>query len=130
MNTSASLIIAPTAYTPSIKFDVENGVYEVEGRAMLDGMTDIHARVTAWIDANLPKMQTTFSISFKLKYVDSIGSKVLSMLMTKLETYYQSGISVEVRWYYNLHDDDICSIGEYFTKMKKLPVRMIGIVKS
>lgn len=111
-------------------FDIDRAMYEISGRAMLEGMINVHNRVLAWIENSLDKIEGNICINFKLSYADSRASKMISMLMSKLENYYTSGMSIEIRWYYNISDDDIYNLGEMLTKTKKLPIKMIGIVNN
>lgn len=130
MTNANSLLIEQTKYTPRVLFDVERSVYEISGRAMLDGTMAVHSKVIDWVNNSLDKIQQSICINFKLVYADSKASKMISNLMTELETHYLSGHAIEIRWYYNLYDDDIFAFGEQMVKSKKLPIKLIGIVNN
>lgn len=121
------LIIEPTQYTPHVLFDVEKSTYTISGRAMLDGMREVHKKILEWFDTHIDHIQTTICINIKLTYIDSTATKMMSNLMSRLETSYLAGQNIEIRWFYNINDDDVFTIAENLTKTKKLPIKIIGM---
>ncbi len=130
MSITNSLLIEQTKYTPRVIFDVERSVYEISGRAMLEGTMSVHNKVIDWVNKCIDKIQQSICINVKLVYADSKASKMISMLMGELETHYMSGQSIEIRWFYNIYDDDIYALGEQLVKSRKLPIKLIGIVNN
>lgn len=97
---------------------------------MLEGTLAVHNKVLDWVNNYLGKIQQSICINIKLVYADSKASKMISMLMGELETHYLSGQSIEIRWFYNIYDDDIYALGEQLVKSRKLPIKLIGIVNN
>ncbi len=126
----SSLLIEQTKHTPHVMFDVDRSIYEISGRAMLEGTLAVHNKVLDWVNNYLGKIQQSICINIKLVYADSKASKMISMLMGELETHYLSGQSIEIRWFYNIYDDDIYALGEQLVKSRKLPIKLIGIVNN
>lgn len=124
------LNIEATTHTPLVNFNPELSVYEISGRAMYDDVQHVHNQTIKWIDENLKQIKTSVSLHIKMKYVDSSATKMLSILLSKFEEAYISGQSINVRWYYNVEDEDIISLGEKFISTKKLPIEMIGVVNE
>ena len=90
-------------------------------------MVKSYEPVLQWIDQNLGKISEDIVFSFKVDYLNSASAKMVSLILTKLEDFYKAGVNIEVKWYYNLDDDDIQSEGEIYAKLKKIPIKLIGI---
>lgn len=121
------LIIDKTTKTPQVIFDPANDIYEISGRSLPENVVKTYEPVLQWIDQNVGKIQNGAIFSFKVDYLNSASAKMISLILTKLEEFYKSGISIEVKWYYNLDDDDIQSEGEIYAKLKKIPINLIGV---
>lgn len=121
------LIIEKTTKTPQIIFDPSNHLFEISGRSLPENVVKTYEPVLQWIDQNIGKIQEDVVFNFKVDYLNSASAKMISLILTKLEEYYKSGSNIEVKWYYNLDDDDIQSEGEIYAKLKKIPIKLIGI---
>lgn len=126
MSTIPPLIIDKTTKTPQVVFDPAGGVFEISGRSLPENVVKTYEPVLQWIDQNVGKLQNIV-FNFKVDYLNSASAKMISLILTKLEEFYKSGISIEVKWYYNLDDDDIQSEGEIYAKLKKIPIKLIGV---
>jgi len=127
MSSITPLIIDKTIKTPQVILDPVNGVYEISGRSLPENVVKTFEPVLQWIDQNIGKIQGPIVINFKLDYLNSASAKMVSLLLTKLEEFYKSGSSIEIKWYYNYDDDDILSEGEIYAKLKKIPIHLIGV---
>ena len=121
------LIIDKTTKTPQIIFDPAGNLFEISGRSLPENVVKTYEPVLQWIDQNVGKLQNGAVFTFKVDYLNSASAKMISLILTKLEEFYKSGISLEVKWYYNLDDDDIQSEGEIYAKLKKIPIKLIGV---
>lgn len=127
MNTIPPLIIDKTTKTPQIIFDPSSNLFEISGRSLPENVVKTYEPVLQWIDQNVGKLQNGAVFSFKVDYLNSASAKMVSLILTKLEEFYKSGIAIEVKWFYNLDDDDIQSEGEIYAKLKKIPIKLIGV---
>ena len=127
MNHIAPLIIDKTSKTPQIILDPGSNTYEVSGRSLPENVVKTYEPVLQWIDQNLGKIKDNIIFTFKVDYLNSASAKMISLILTKLEEFYKSGLNIEVKWFYNFDDDDIQSEGEIYSKIKKLPIKLIGI---
>lgn len=127
MNNIEPLIIEKTTKTPQVIFDPANGIYEISGRSLPENVVKTYEPVLKWVDKNLGKLKNSVVFDFKVDYLNSASAKMISLILSKLEEYYKSGINIEVKWFYNIDDDDIQSEGEVYAKMKKIPITLVGI---
>ena len=127
MSTVLPLIIDKTTKTPQVIFDPSNNIFEISGRSLPENVVKTYEPVLQWIDKNLGKISKDIVFNFRVDYLNSASAKMISLILTKLEEFYKSGINIEVKWFYNLDDDDIQSEGEIYAKLKKIPIELIGI---
>ena len=62
-------------------------------------------------------------MKLRMDYLNSASAKMISLILTKLEELYSSGLKIDVLWYYNTDDDDIQSEGEIYQMLKKVPIK-------
>lgn len=106
-----------SGYSPGIILDKENGRMEISGRACPEDPLEFYQPVFDWLDdyAEEPLEKTVFD--FKLAYYNTATSKVLMMMMQRLEELANDGNNVLVRWYYLEDDEDMQESGEDYAEM-------------
>ena len=109
--------IKSTGYVPGILLDKENGKMELSGRACPEDPLEFYQPVFDWLDeyAEDPLEDTIFD--FKLSYYNTATSKILMMLMQRLEELSDDGNNVLVRWHYMTDDEDMQESGEDYAEM-------------
>ncbi len=127
MNKIPPLIIDKSTKTPQVIFDPANNFFEISGRSLPENVVKTYEPVLQWIDQNVGKLKNDVVFNFRVDYLNSASAKMVSLILTKLEEFYKSGIGIEIKWYYNLDDDDIQSEGEIYAKLKKIPIKLIGV---
>ena len=78
---------------------------------------EFYQPVFDWLDeyAEAPLDKTVFD--FKLSYYNTATSKILMMLMQRLEELANDGNDVLVRWHYPEDDEDMQESGEDYSEM-------------
>ncbi|MEA2041732.1 MAG: DUF1987 domain-containing protein [Bacteroidota bacterium] len=106
-----------TGYVPGIVLDKENGKMELSGRACPEDPLEFYQPVFDWLDdyAEAPLEKTVFD--FRLSYYNTATSKILMMLMQRLEELSDDGNNVLVRWHYMEDDEDMQESGEDYAEM-------------
>lgn len=121
------LIIEATPKTPKVIFDPNERLYEISGRSLPENVVKTYDPVIKWIERNLTQSKDEIVFNFKMDYLNSASAKMISLILTKLEELYASGIKVNVKWFYHTDDDDIQSEGEIYQMLKKVPIKLIGV---
>lgn len=116
-----SLFIAPTETTPRIDFNIENGVFVIEGKAINSDAEDFFRPVLDWLDAYsaAPRMNT--EVIVKLDYFNISSSKRILFIFYKLNELIDAGFKVAVKWYFHEDEDDMYEVGQDFAFMVKVP---------
>lgn len=90
-------------YKPNIKFDIETGVLEILGYAVLESDKEYN-QIKKWFDEYLSKNKNTFSVIFKIKYLNSLAVKLFTKLIIRIREKIPLD-NLHVEWYY--YDEDI-----------------------
>ncbi len=123
-----ALIIEGTPKTPRVIFDPAENFFEISGRSLPENVVKTYDPIIKWVEKNVGELRDRQVVfNFKMDYLNSASAKMISLILTKLEEFYKSGINIEVHWHYNLDDDDIQSEGEIYAMLKKVPIKLIGI---
>ncbi|MDA3865975.1 MAG: DUF1987 domain-containing protein [Salinivirgaceae bacterium] len=121
------LIIESTSKTPRVVFDPNENLYEISGRSLPENVVKTYDPVIKWLEKNMSDVKGEIEFKFQMDYLNSASAKMISLILTKLEEFYASGIKVTVLWYFNTDDDDIQSEGEIYQMLKKVPIKLVGI---
>lgn len=121
------LIIEATPKTPKVVFDPNEQHYEISGRSLPENVVKTYDPVIKWIERNLANAKGEIVVNFYMDYLNSASAKMISLILTKLEELYASGIKINVKWHYNTDDDDIQSEGEIYQMLKKVPIKLVGV---
>jgi len=122
-----TLVIEATLKTPRVVFDPGEKLFEISGRSLPENVVKTYDPVIKWLEKNLSEVSGEIEFIFRMDYLNSASAKMISLILTKLEEFYASGIKISVLWYYNTDDDDIQSEGEIYQMLKKVPIKLVGV---
>lgn len=122
-----NLKLEGSAKTPSVNFNAETGVLELQGRSIPENSVEFYKPINEWIDAygNNPKANTTVDV--KLEYFNTSSSKCILDLFKQLEGLNGKGTEVHVNWYFEEDDEDMEEAGEDYEAIISLPFKMIEV---
>ena len=84
------LLIEATAKTPKVVFDPQNNFYEISGRSLPENVVKTYEPILKWIDTYLNKIDTPIEINFRMDYLNSASAKMVSLILSKFEEFYQA----------------------------------------
>lgn len=113
-------------YLPGIILDKESGKFEISGKTCPEDAIEFYDPVFEWLDeySDNPLAKTVFD--FRLTYFNTVSSKILMMIMMRLEEIYEDGNDVTIRWFYPEDDEDLEEAGEDFESMLEVNFEMIS----
>jgi hypothetical protein len=120
-----SLLIEGTEDTPSVIFDLEQGIYEISGRSLPEDVVEFYTPVMNWLDQLEEEPVADIEFSFKLEYFNTASSKLILDVLLKLDDIFQDGTSMNVRWYYYEMDEDLMEAGEEYAELIEIPVELV-----
>ncbi|MFW6100856.1 MAG: DUF1987 domain-containing protein, partial [Bacteroidota bacterium] len=108
--------------------DKDNEIFEISGRSLPEDVSTFYEPILNWLDeyAEDPNGKTVFS--FKLVYFNTASSKLLLDILMKLESLYENGNDVFIKWYYPEDDEDMQEAGEEYADIVDIPFEQISYV--
>ena len=94
-------------YYPSINFNAETGVCEIEGESYMEEAYKFYLPLINWIKEFTEKEKRKIYFNVKLMYFNTSTSKCLLDIFELLKKYSNEGGEVEVNWYYDPDDPDM-----------------------
>lgn len=112
-------------YLPGIILDKESGKFEISGKTCPEDAVEFYNPVFNWLDeysAN-PLKETIFD--FRLTYFNTVSSKIIMMIMLRLEEITETGHDLKIRWFYPEDDEDLEEAGEDFESMLEVEFELV-----
>jgi hypothetical protein len=124
-----SLILESTESTPEIHFNIENHIFDMTGVSMPENASGFYQQIIDWLDVykeNVANKHTggddiSIKLNFKLTYCNSASAKYLLIIMERLKTLKDSGINIEINWYYDAGDELMLDDGKDLSDSINLP---------
>lgn len=116
-----SLHITATDTTPNIDFNIDSGMFSVEGKAINNDAEEFFKPVLSWLDDYVKAPNDVTKVIFKLDYFNISSSKRILFIFYKLNELIDAGYDVSVKWYYHEDEDDMYEVGQDFAFMVKVP---------
>jgi hypothetical protein len=116
-----SLYIEATATTPKIDFNIQSGVFSIEGKAIDNDAENFFKPVLAWLSEYVETPHQKTEVVVKLDYFNISSSKRILFMFYKLNELHDRGNDVAVKWHYQEDEDDMFEVGQDFAFMVKIP---------
>ncbi len=115
----------PEGLKPGITLDVDNGIFEVYGKSCPENVVEFYQPVMDWLDEYKGHALDKTVFEFRLQYYNTASSKVLFIIMQKLESVYETGKEVLIRWIYPEDDEALEEAGEEYDDLIDVPFELI-----
>ena len=119
--------IEGTAKTPTVLFDIENGLLEIKGRSIPENSTEFFRPLMEALKGNQNNFGKAINVNFQLEYFNTSSSKCILDLLKLLATIKKNGVEVLVNWYYEEDDEDMLESGENYQEIVNIPFKMLLI---
>jgi hypothetical protein len=124
-----AIIIEGTPKTPSVKFDSDEGIFEIKGRSIPENSVEFYKPLVDWLDIYKESPLVKTVVNIRLEYFNTSSSKCILDVFKKLEAIHRTKNEVEVNWYYEEDDEDMLEAGEDYESIIRVPFKMIEIVE-
>ena len=121
------IIIEGTSKTPSVKFDPNEGVFELKGRSIPENSVEFYKPLVEWLDKYQESPLEKTSVDINLEYFNTSSSKCLLDIFKKLENICRAKHDVVINWYYEADDEDMFEAGEDYESIVRVPFKMVEI---
>ena len=116
-----NLFLEKSNKTPFIQFDAYNGHLLIEGRSIPEDALDFYQPLFDWLDDYRNAAQEMTIMEFKLEYFNTSSSKCIVEILRRLEDIHIEK-QVEVKWFYEIDDEDMQESGEDYMQLVNLPI--------
>ena len=123
------IIIEGTPKTPSVKFDVKDGVFEIKGRSIPENSVEFYKPLNEWLDNYMQTPLDKTVVNIRLEYFNTSSSNASLMFSRDWRQYTRQNHDVEINWFYEEDDEDMLEAGEDYDSIIKVPFKMIEIVE-
>ncbi len=121
------IIIEGTPKTPTIKFDVSEGIFEIKGRSIPESSVEFYKPLIDWLDDYKETPLDKTVVNIRLEYFNTSSSKCILDVFKKLEAIHKAKNDVVVNWFYEEDDEDMLEAGEDYESIIRVPFKMIEI---
>ena len=111
---------------PGILLDIENEKFILSGKSCPENVVDFYKPLMDWLEEykENPLEKTVFE--FNLEYYNTASSKILFIIMQKLEAVKETGNDVLIKWYFPEDDEALEEAGEEYDDLIDLDFELIA----
>jgi len=120
----------PDGLKPGVTLDLENNKFLISGKSCPENVVEFYQPVLDWLDEYKAVALDKTVFEFRLQYYNTASSKVLFIIMQKLENVFETGKDVLVKWYYPDDDEALAEAGEEYDDLIDVPFELIPIHPS
>ena len=110
---------------PGITLDIDHQIFEVYGKSCPENVVEFYQPMLDWLDEYKDFALDKTVFEFKLQYYNTASSKVLFIIMQKLEAVYETGKDILIKWYYPSDDEALEEAGEEYDDLIDVPFELI-----
>jgi hypothetical protein len=116
----------PQGLKPGITLDIDNGIFELYGKSCPENVVEFYQPMMDWLDEYKDHALDKTVFEFRLQYYNTASSKVLFIIMQKLEAVYEAGKEVLIKWIYPEDDEALEEAGEEYDDLIDVPFELIA----
>ncbi len=116
-----NLELAGTTSTPSVRFQSESGLLELNGESYPENSFDFYKPLLDWVREFLETSTVAVRFKIGLTYMNTSSIKSMMDLLDLLEDAHGAGREVTVTWYYDEENDRALEMAEEFREEVTLP---------
>jgi len=120
----------PDGLKPGVTLDADNNKFEITGKSCPENVVEYYQPILDWLDDYKAVALDKTVFEFRLQYYNTASSKVLFIIMQKLENILETGKDVLVKWYYPDDDEALEEAGEEYDDLIDVPFELIPMQTS
>ncbi len=106
--------IPDAPFFPSVNFDVQTGTCEIKGESYMEETYKFYSPLIDWLKRYIEEINKTLTFNFKLTYFNTSSSRQILDIIDTLKKFKQEGGVVNINWFYDPDDPDMCDEVEDF----------------
>lgn len=117
-----NLFIEPKSKTPLVDFKT-SGQLTISGNSYPENVIEFYEPILHWIDDFLESKVLPVSIAVDLKYINTSSTKLILIIIKKINTLAKS--TIKVAWLYEIDDEDMYETGVDIEKLSDMKFEFI-----
>ena len=113
--------------TPKVRLCAKKGLIEISGRSAPRNSYEFYQPIVDWLEeySKAPKPKTSVNINFN--FFDTGSSRCFIDVLLILQNVHNINQGVEIKWYYDIDDDEMLESGYDFESITRIPFKMIEV---
>jgi len=118
-----NLKLEKTNHTPYVNLTA--GKIEISGRSIPEDPVAFYKPVLDWLEdyKKSPSERTIVNLNFE--YINTSSSKALHNILKSLNEGFDNAHQMEINWHYEVGDDDMFELGQFFQPYISIPMNFI-----
>ena len=116
-----SLVLQPTAHTPSVDLNPETGIFVFKGRSTPENSVEYYDPIFKWLDKYVQNPLPKTIVNLHFEYFNTSSSKCILDVLKKFVKLHNAGNEVKIQWFYEEEDDDMKEAGEDYSDILDIP---------
>ena len=111
--------------TPKVILDPNNNLFEISGRSLPEDAIQFYEPILTWLNEYSRNPNANTELNIKLSYFNTASSKLILDILMILEEMVENGKQCDIKWYYELDDEDMEEAGEEYSELIEIPFELI-----
>ena len=121
--------IASSAKTPHIILNKDTGEIRIEGKSFPENSVAFYYHFTRWLAEYSLNPAPKTDVHLGLLYVNSSSVSVITGMMKLLDSMISMKTVIQIKWSFEVGDDDMQDLGLYYQDLLRCPVQVIEVTK-
>ncbi len=113
-SSGTNLSLAPSASTPAVKADWEQGVLSMVGESYPENTYEIFDEIISWVESFLGECDRPLHVELQLNYLNTSSIRAMIDIFDRLQAAHDAGRSLSVNWLYDSRNPRSAEMGEEF----------------
>jgi hypothetical protein len=117
------LKLEKTNHTPFVR--LTPGLIEISGRSIPEDPVAFYRPVLDWLEDYKKSPEPNTVINLQFEYINTSSSKALHTILKSLNDGLDNDHKMEINWHYEVGDDDMFELGQFFQPYLNIPMNFI-----
>ena len=116
-----------TADCPGINFDITSKALKISGNSYPENCEPIYEPIKQFIDNYNIEENKMLNLHFHFNLINSTSIVYIAQIIMKIAALNQKGLTVLIKWVYDINDEELLDLGEKLSSISKLPFEYVGL---
>lgn len=114
------------AHHPTVLLDKKQNKFEFSGDSLPENAMEFYKPIIGWFELYKKNPNDKATVIFKFSYINSATSKMIHVIIQKINEIHLSGNQIDIEWHYQIGDEDMLLDGKTFLEDMSLPYQFIN----